>query len=69
MKDQPIVYHWHDKAPGYSRLIPHEERSRAMRSVSSARARGVKFDIDKTFAGTRITVVSIPPKINKKFLY
>lgn len=58
--DSPIQWRWHRRPTGYSRLIPPDQMAQAMRSVYTARAKGVTFCIRKTLAGTLITVTSLP---------
>ncbi len=60
----PIRYHWARRSCGYTRLFPPEDIKKAMRSVYQARAKGVSFNIKRTFAGMRVTVTSL--RINKK---
>ncbi len=59
-----VYYHWARRPCGYSRLFPPEDIKAAMRSVYSARRQGVSFKLHRTFAGLRITVMSLP--LNKK---
>ena len=53
----PIKWDWSRCKAGYSRLVPPEDISRAMTSIVNARSRGAEFEIKRTFAGMRITVV------------
>ncbi len=56
----PIRYHWSRRSCGYSRLFPPEDIKKAMRSVYVARRQGVSFKLQRTFAGLRVTVTSLP---------
>jgi len=63
-RSETINWRWHKRAVGYSRLIPNDLRDKAIRSLYVAKQKhGVQFTKTKTFAGLKITVASIPPRL------
>ncbi len=60
-----IKYKWRTRSAGYTRLFPPEEIGRAQASINKARRQGVVFSATHTFAGLRVTVLSIPPNRKK----
>ena len=56
-----LRFGWRKRPTGYSRLITADYERRALASMRRAEALGVRFSIEKTFAGLRVTIVSIPP--------
>ena len=55
-----IEYKWLTRPAGYSRLFPPEDADRVKNSLTKARKQGVQFATRHTFAGLRVTVLSLP---------